>query len=98
MDCPSIESLDISDNYLEDPAIVDEILAKMPNLKVLHAQNNKFCKRIPSYRKTLVMKIKTLTYLDDRPIFPEDRRRAEAFARGGIEQERAELRNIRKEK
>lgn len=98
LDCPSIESLDISDNSLQDPAIVDEILAKMPNLKVLHAQNNKFCQKVSSYRKTLVWKIKTLTYLDDRPIFPEDRRRAEAFARGGLDQERAEMKIIRKEK
>lgn len=36
LDCPSITSLDISQNYLKDPAIVDEVLVKMPNLKVLY--------------------------------------------------------------
>ena len=69
----------------------------MPNLRVLHAQDNDFCKKIPSYRKTLIFKLKTLTYLDDRPVSLDDRRRAEAFARGGIDEEREELRKIRKE-
>jgi dynein assembly factor 1 len=53
---------------------------------------------IPSYRKTTISKIKTLTYLDDRPVFEEDRRHAEAYTRGGIEEERAERELIRKER
>lgn len=55
-------------------------------------------KRIPAYRKTVIAKIKTLNYLDDRPVFEEDRRRAEAYAEGGIEAERAMMKKIRKEK
>ena len=35
--CPSITCLDISENYLDDPAIVDEILVKMPNLGVIYS-------------------------------------------------------------
>lgn len=95
---PTITCLDISDNYLSDPQILDEILVKMPNLAVLYCQGNDFIKNISHYRKTLIAKIPTLKYLDDRPVFEEDRRRAEAFAKGGLEEERAEIRRLKKEK
>jgi hypothetical protein len=36
LDCPSISSLDISENKIDDEKVVDEILAKMPNLGVLY--------------------------------------------------------------
>ena len=62
----------------------------MPNLKVLYLQNNPVTKKIPNYRKTIISNIPTLTYLDDRPVFKDDRRHAEAFARGGLEEERKE--------
>ena len=45
----------------------------------------------------MIYKLKSLNYLDDRPVSVEDRRRAEAFAKGGIEAEREELKKIRKE-
>lgn len=69
----------------------------MPNLKVLYLQNNKLIKGIKAYRKTLTVKLPLLCYLDDRPVFPEDRRHADAFARGGIEEERKERDRIRQE-
>lgn len=91
-------TLDISDNYLTDPAILDEVLVKIPQLKVLYCQGNEFIRKISAYRKTVIAKIPTLKYLDDRPVFEEDRRRAEAYAIGGIEAERAEVKKIKKEK
>jgi dynein assembly factor 1 len=36
----------------------------------------------------MIASIPTLTYLDDRPVFEEDRLYAEAFARGGVAEER----------
>ena len=37
LECPSIASLDISDNQVDDPAVIDEIFCKMPELLVLYA-------------------------------------------------------------
>ena len=82
LECPSIMTLDISKNHLTDPAIVPEILEKMPNLTVLYCKGNDFVRKISNYRKTLIYKLPGLEYLDDRPISTEERRRASAFAVG----------------
>lgn len=95
---PTLTCVDLQDNYLSDPAIFEEVIYKMPNLAVLYLQNNPVVKTVDYYRKTLIAKIPTLKYLDDRPVFEEDRRRAEAFARGGMDEERKEIKKIKKEK
>jgi dynein assembly factor 1 len=98
LECPSISVLDISDNFIEDPTFFTEVLVKMPKLAVLYLQGNGITKKIKNYRKSLIAAIPTLKYLDDRPVFDEDRRYAEAFARGGIEEERKERDVLKKEK
>ena len=90
LECPTIVSLDLQNNYIDDPEVLTEVLYKLPALKVLYLQNNPVTKKIPNYRKTIINAIPTLTYLDDRPVFKDDRRHAEAFARGGLDEERKE--------
>lgn len=57
----------------------------MPNLKVLYLQGNDFIREFPYYRKKMIGSLKELTYLDERPVFPEERILSEAFAEGGKE-------------
>lgn len=97
LECPALSCLDLSENRIDDPACLDEIFAKMPKLSVLYLTGNGCVKKIKNYRKTVISKIPTLKYLDDRPVFEEDRRHAEAFARGGIEEERKERATIKQE-
>jgi dynein assembly factor 1 len=46
----------------------------MPNLAVLYLHGNEVCKKIEHYRKTLIIKLPKLKYLDDRPVFEDERR------------------------
>jgi dynein assembly factor 1 len=81
-DCHSIGVLDISNNKLEDPVVLD-ILAKMEGLHVLQMQGNPVTRKIQHYRKTVIARCQKLTYLDDRPVFEDERRTVTAWARGG---------------
>lgn len=96
--CPRLASLDLAANRIDcDPEEFVALLAAMPALTALYLQPNPVCGKIAQYRKTLIARLKGLRYLDDRPVFAEDRRFAEAFQRGGAEAEQAERRNHREE-
>ena len=106
LDIPSLQTLDIQHNKIDDVGIVD-IVAHMPDLKVLYLMGNPVVKSIKYYRKTLVGRCKGLKYLDDRPVFDEERRRVDAWMavydqNGNVdaanEAERLELKKIRAEK
>jgi len=98
LDLQTITVLDISENLIDDPAFVEEILIKMENLAVLYLKGNPMCKKIKNYKKTIISKMPKLRYLDDSPVFPEDRRYAEAFTEGGLQKEREERKKVKKEK
>ena len=89
--------LDISDNLIDDPKIVDEILTKFIDLRVIYLKGNDVVRKIPNYRKTLISRIDTLKYIDDKPIFEDERRFALAFAKGGYEEEKKERARYREE-
>ena len=106
LDIPSLQTLDIQHNKIDDVGIVD-IVAQMKDLKVLYLMGNPVVKSIKYYRKTLVGRCKGLKYLDDRPVFDEERRRVDAWIavydeNGNVdaanEAERLELKKIRAEK
>jgi len=95
----SVSALDLSNNNIDCENYEDfiQIIESMDSLAVLYLQNNPICKKIPNYRKTLISKLKNLKYLDDRPVFPEDRRFAEAFCKGGLEEEKNERQKYKDE-
>jgi len=95
--CPSITTLDLQNNYITDANVVEEILEKLPNLAVLYLKGNPFIRKIKNYRKTLIARIPSLTYLDDRPIEEAERRRAYAFAEGNEDAEKLEMIKIKQE-
>lgn len=93
-----LSSLDISNNFIDgDAEEYIKILEQCPSLAVLYMQNNPICNKISNYRKTLIARLKNLKYLDDRPVFPEDRIFAEAFHFHGIEAERKAREEWKKE-
>ena len=76
--CPSITCLDLQENKLEDPGVLD-VLVDMPGLAVLYLQGNPCVKRIRHYRKMVIGRLPGLKYLDDRPVFPEERSRCNVW-------------------
>lgn len=106
LDVPSLQTVDLQHNKIDDPSIV-EILSGMPDLRVLYLMGNPVVKKIPNYRRTIIAKCPQLKYLDDRPVFDDERRRTDAWGKvidmGGskdeaLEAERAEINVIRQEK
>ncbi|TYZ57156.1 hypothetical protein PybrP1_004151 [[Pythium] brassicae (nom. inval.)] len=104
---PNLSVFDLQSNRITDAGVVD-VLAQMPELKVLYLQGNDVVKYIKQYRKTVIFRCRKLKYLDDRPVFADERRRVEAWGsaleasngdyKAAQEAEREEMEVIRREK
>lgn len=88
---------DIQDNKIDDEGIIEHIV-NMKSLSVLYLKGNSVVNKIKSYRKTLISKINNLKYLDDRPVFEDERRLALAYVAGGIKGEQEERKLMNQEK
>lgn len=85
---PSLTSFDARNNQIanhEDviPFFEDLLI----NLELLYLIGNPFIRKIPNYRKIMISTMPTLIYFDERQISAIDRKLAEAFVRGGKEEE-----------
>ena len=94
--CPSLLTVDLQNNKLDDVAILD-VLEALPALRCLYLKGNDVVGKIRNYRRVVVSRLKSLTYLDDRPVFDAERRMTDAWARGGVEAERLERERIKEE-
>jgi dynein assembly factor 1 len=93
---PTLQVLDLGHNKIEDARVID-LLEGLPNLSCLYLHGNPVCSKISPYRKTVVARLKGLRYLDDRPVFDDERRLTNAWARGGADEEKKEREIMREE-
>ena len=106
LSCPSLCVLDLRNNGIRiNNELIDGILSKLPNLRVLYlisAQNkaneNTLSDELVNYRKRIISQCQKLRHLDDRPVFDDERRCISAWASGGVEAEKIERKQIKKEK
>lgn len=76
--CSKLQTLDLQHNNIADPALL-QLLQRLPDLRCLYLKGNPVVGKVPSYRKALIAALPELTYLDDRPVFEEERNCAEAW-------------------
>lgn len=92
---PSLTNVDLSFNLIEyENEDTLTIMRQLPHLACLYLQGNPFVKEFKFYRKNFVAKIPALQFLDQKPVFPNERRLAEAWMNEGApgeEQERLKL-------
>jgi len=84
---PSLGSIDLTGNLISDHDNVVPFFSRMKCLNSIKLKNNPCVRKISMYKKNMISKCKVLTYLDDRPIMECERVVADAFARGGKEEE-----------
>ena len=98
LEIKSLSLLDIqNNNFTENSNELLLFLNKIENLKVLYLKGNEICRAIPNYRRTIIIKLSNLTYLDDKPIKQEDRVGAIAYLEGGYEAEKKARLKFREE-
>jgi len=91
-----LTTIDLSCNAISDKCVLDQ-LGQLEDLKVLYMKDNPLIKTTSFYRKRTLAKVPNVTYLDDRPIFPNEKRLSQAWMRGGRKAEDEEREIIRKE-
>ncbi|KAK7199677.1 Outer row dynein-assembly protein 7 [Novymonas esmeraldas] len=81
-----------------DPLAIAHFFQRLPLVSVIYLHGNGLSHRLRHYRRNMILELPALTYLDERPVFPEERRVTEAWGRGGEAAESAERAAVREEK
>ena len=96
--CAALSTVDLQNNEIDgDPEAMVGLFASMPKLACLYMQGNPVVSQLRQYRKRMIASIASLAYLDDRPVFPLERRCAEAWAAGGLDAEKAARKAFKEE-
>ncbi|GET93587.1 hypothetical protein, conserved [Leishmania tarentolae] len=92
----SLMSLDVSHNCIENEEKTTAFLwGHRATLRTLLLHGNEPCHHAPHHRKRWIAAFPALRFLDEYPIFDDERERAEAFIRGGAAAE-AEIRSAQR--
>jgi len=86
-DLPSLKCVDFRNNQIEASNDLVPFFAKLTGLHCLYLKGNPAVRAVSQYRKILTISMPNLYYLDERPIFDFERLLADAFSRGGKEEE-----------
>ena len=78
-ECKNLTTLDLQANHIADPDILDGVLKKMPSLKCLYLKGNPVVSMIKNYRKVVMAALPNLGYLDEKPVFEDERRLVNAW-------------------
>lgn len=87
IELPALTCLDLRSNHIETPNAVVPFFSRLPGLNCLYMSKNPCVRKISMYRKNMTMAMPNLYYLDERPVFEAERLTADAFKRGGKEEE-----------
>lgn len=79
----AVSVLDLSQNRISDGEVLLMVLEKLSKLRSLKLSGNPMVRTLGKYRKTVLARCPGLLHLDDRPVFPEERRLVTAWAAGG---------------
>lgn len=72
----------------ESPPVL-RILSRIPKLRALYLKGNPIVRNTRHYRKVVLTTLPNLHYLDERPVFANEKFSTEAWVQGGVEGERA---------
>jgi dynein assembly factor 1, axonemal len=93
----NLSILDVSHNRLAKADEVRGVLRKAKKLASVMMHGNSFIKDVKHYRKVVIDENPLIRFLDEYPVFDDERRCAAAFVSDGVEGEAQERAAIRKE-
>jgi len=76
--------MDASHNQIEMVEGVIEFWSELKSIKLLRYHGNPGVRHVEHYRKRLVNALPLLTYMDERPVFPVERKSCKAWEEGGL--------------